>query len=119
MAKNVLGTDLQSCCTDPLTGFYRNGVCETGQEDLGMHTVCVRMTDDFLQFAKDQGNDLITPAPQYGFPGLKEGDQWCCCLGTVVDAIKAGRAPKIILEATHMMALEFVNLSTLKQHAVN
>ena len=119
MASNVLGTALQPCCMDPLTGFYRTGRCDTGFEDKGMHVVCVRMTDDFLEFARESGNDLITPVPQYHFPGLKEGDQWCVCLGTVIDAIKARRAPQIVLESTHISVLEFLDLETLKQYAVN
>ncbi len=119
MASNVLGTVLQSCCAeDPITGFYRTGKCDTGSEDKGMHVVCVQMTDEFLEFARDCGNDLISPAPQYGFPGLKEGNRWCVCLGTVVDAIKAGIAPQIVLEATHISVLEFLDLEVLQQYAV-
>jgi len=120
MANNVLGTELESCCKegDPVTGFYRNGKCETGIDDQGMHTVCVRMTNEFLEFARDCGNDLITPAAQYGFPGLVQGNQWCVCLGTVVDAIKADKAPQIVLESTHISVLEFLDLETLKQHGV-
>ena len=119
MAGNVLGTKLKSCCLDPVTGFYRTGVCDTGFEDKGMHIVCVRVTDAFLEFALSRGNDLISAVPEYNFPGLQEGDQWCVCLGTVLEAIKAGQAPQIILEATHISALEFVDLEVLQQHAVD
>ena len=119
MAGNVLGTQLKSCCLDPVTGFYRTGTCDTGFEDKGMHIVCVRMTHAFLEFARSCGNDLITPAPQYDFPGLQEGDQWCVCLHTVLDAIKAGKAPQIILEATHISAIEFVDLDVLQRYAVD
>ncbi|MCF7973780.1 MAG: DUF2237 domain-containing protein [Phycisphaerae bacterium] len=119
MASNVLGTKLQSCCLDPMTGFYRTGTCDTGFEDKGMHIVCARMTDDFLEFARFCGNDLISPAPQYNFPGLQAGDQWCVCLHTVLDAIRAGKAPQIILEATHISALEFVDLDVLRKYAVD
>ena len=119
MAANVLGTKLKSCCLDPVTGFYRTGTCDTGFEDRGMHIVCVRVTDEFLEFARSRGNDLITPAAQYNFPGLQDGDQWCVCLGTVLEAIKAGKAPHIILEATHISALEFVDLDVLRQYAID
>ncbi len=119
MAGNVLGTKLKSCCLDPVTGFYRSGTCDTGFEDKGMHIVCARMTDQFLEFARSRGNDLISPAPEYGFPGLQEGDQWCVCLGTVLEAISAGKAPQIILEATHISALEFVDLEVLQRYAVD
>lgn len=119
MASNVLGTPLKHCCLDPVTGFYRNGLCDTGFEDQGMHIVCVRVTREFLEFARSRGNDLISPAPEYDFPGLKEGDQWCVCLGTVLDAIRADKAPQIILEATHISALEFVDLEILKMYAID
>lgn len=118
MAKNVLGTELETCCIDPLTGFYRTGKCDTGSEDRGLHTVCVRMTDEFLEFARDSGNDLITPAPDYGFAGLVAGNQWCVCLATVVEAIKANKGPQIVLESTHISVIEFLDLDTLKHYAV-
>lgn len=118
MAKNVLGTELKTCSKQPMTGFYRNGCCDTGGDDLGMHTICVEVTHEFLEFARAQGNDLISPAPQYGFPGLVEGNRWCCCLQTVVDSMRAGKAPGIVLEATHISALEFVDLEALKMHAI-
>ena len=117
MSMNVLGTDLETCCMDPLTGFYRTGMCDTGKDDRGMHTVCVRMTDEFLEFARESGNDLITPSVEYGFPGLVAGNQWCVCLGTVVEAIKAGKSPQIVLESTHISVIEFLDLDTLKHYA--
>jgi uncharacterized protein (DUF2237 family) len=119
MAGNVLGTQLKSCCLDPVTGFYRSGTCDTGIEDKGMHIVCARVTQEFLEFALSRGNDLISPVPEYNFPGLQEGDQWCVCLGTVLEAIKAGKAPQIILEATHISALEFVDLEVLQSYAID
>lgn len=103
---------------DPVTGFFRNGKCDTNASDQGMHTVCVAITEDFLQFSKAAGNDLSTPRPEWNFPGLKEGDHWCLCLGRWVEAHQAGMAPKVRLEATHASALEFVDLETLKEFAV-
>jgi uncharacterized protein (DUF2237 family) len=119
MPQNVLGTDLASCSTDPLTGFYRNGCCDTGAEDQGVHTVCVLLTDEFLEFSKEQGNDLGTPMPQYGFAGLKAGDQWCLCASRWTDALEAGRAPAVVLEATHARTLEWADLGDLQAHAVD
>ena len=113
MAKNVLGTELQSCSIDPMTGFYRNGCCETGTNDLGTHTVCAVMTEAFLQYTKEQGNDLSTPNPYYNFPGLKPGDKWCLCASRWVDALHAGVAPKLVLTATHEKTLAFVSLDIL------
>lgn len=118
-ARNVLGTDLKTCSTDPLTGWYRDGCCNTGPGDAGLHTVCARMTQDFLEFSRRAGNDLITPHPEYGFPGLKEGDQWCLCVTRWVEACEAGFAPLVDLEATHISALEFVDLDVLKQFALS
>lgn len=118
MAKNVLGTDLESCSTDPLTGFYRNGCCDTGAEDVGVHTVCTVVTDEFLAFSKAEGNDLSTPMPEYGFPGLREGDRWCLCASRWADALAAGKAPRVVLEATHARTLEWVSLSELQAHAL-
>jgi uncharacterized protein (DUF2237 family) len=117
MAKNVLGTDLQSCSTDPITGFYRDGCCNTGGDDAGVHTVCAVVTDEFLAFSKAAGNDLSTPMPQYGFPGLRDGDQWCLCAPRWQDAFEAGAAPKVVLEATHIQTLEWCTLSDLQAHA--
>jgi len=118
MARNILGTDLIECSIDPLTGFYRNGKCDTCGEDVGQHSVCAQMTLDFLEYSASQGNDLMTPAPEYNFPGLNAGDFWCVCLGRWIEAYKAGVAPKIKLEATHASVLEYLDLETLKQFAV-
>ena len=118
MARNVLGDELIPCSEDPVTGFFRNGFCETCREDGGMHTVCARVTSEFLEFSAARGNDLSTPMPAYHFPGLKEGDYWCLCLGRWVEAHQAGVAPKVKLEATHASALEFIDLEVLKDYAV-
>ncbi len=118
MAKNVLGTDLEPCSTSPLTGFYRDGCCNTGAEDLGVHTVCTRVTAEFLSFSKAQGNDLTTPHPEVGFPGLQHGDRWCLCASRWKDALDAGVAPPVVLEATHASTLEWVGLEDLRQHSV-
>ena len=119
MAKNVLGDELQTCSTDPMTGFYRNGCCDTGGEDAGVHTVCARVTEDFLEFSKAQGNDLSTPMPQFGFAGLVPGDQWCLCADRWREAYDAGKAPEVVLEATHALTLEWVTLDQLREHAVD
>lgn len=116
--KNVLGTALQPCSHDPLTGFTRNGCCETGPEDLGSHTVCAEMTDEFLAFSISYGNDLSTPRPEYGFPGLVAGDRWCVCAARWLEASEAGMAPPVILESTHSQCLEVVTLADLKYHAL-
>lgn len=118
-AKNVLGTDLQSCSHDPLTGFYRDGCCNTGAEDLGLHIVCIRATEEFLTFSREQGNDLSTPRPEMNFAGVQPGDQWCLCAMRWKEALDAGMAPPVVLEATHISTLEFVNLSDLRDHAVD
>jgi uncharacterized protein (DUF2237 family) len=115
-AKNVLQTELQSCCTDPMTGFYRNGYCHTGPQDTGRHVVCAVMTAEFLAFSKSKGNDLITPIPHYQFPGLKPGDQWCLCALRWKEAFEAGVAPPVVLEATHEKALEYVAFEDLLEH---
>jgi len=117
VARNVLGGELESCSTDPLTGFYRNGCCDTGGEDAGVHTVCVRVTGEFLEFSRQVGNDLSTPRPEYGFAGLRPGDQWCLCAPRWAEALAAGRAPEVVLEATHARTLEWVDLKDLRQHA--
>ncbi|WP_297507691.1 DUF2237 family protein [uncultured Caulobacter sp.] len=117
-AKNVLGGELAPCSLDPVTGFYRNGCCETGPHDLGLHTVCAVMTDDFLAFSKARGNDLSTPRPDLAFPGLKAGDRWCLCAGRWKEALDAGMAPQVVLEATHEEMLAIVPLGVLKDHAV-
>ncbi len=117
-SRNVLGTPLRSCSVDPVTGYFRNGCCETGPTDRGRHIVCAVMTDDFLAFSKAKGNDLSTPMPQYRFPGLKAGDRWCLCLERWREAYIAGCAPQVVLEATHEIALERLILSTLQPFAV-
>jgi len=119
VARNVLGGPLATCSTAPLTGFYRTGCCETGPEDRGSHTVCAVMTADFLAFSAAQGNDLSTPVPEYGFPGLKAGDRWCLCAPRWAEALAAGRAPRVVLAATHAGALAWCNLEDLKAHAVD
>ena len=117
MEKNVFGEPLQICCTKPMTGYFRDGLCRTISEDRGTHTLCAIMTDDFLAFSALQGNDLSTPMPYYEFPGLKEGDKWCLCASRWVEAEKAGKAPKVILEATHEKTLEYTTIDTLIKHA--
>lgn len=116
--RNVLGGALQSCSTDPMTGFFRDGCCRTGPDDLGSHTVCTRVTDAFLEFSRERGNDLTTPLPEYGFPGLKPGDRWCLCAARWREALEAGCAPAVVLEATHERALEVCRLEDLRAHAV-
>ena len=116
---NVLGEPLVICGENPKTGFYRDGGCSTGPQDLGSHTVCARVTEAFLAFSREQGNDLITPQPQFGFPGLKPGDQWCLCAARWKEAWLAGVAPPVVLLATHRKALQVVDLEVLKQHAVD
>ena len=118
MARNVLGGELEPCSLDPLTGFYRNGCCDTGGDDAGVHVVCARMTADFLAFSATRGNDLATPVPAFGFPGLRPGDRWCLCAGRWQEALDAGAAPPVHLEATHARALEWVSLDDLQRHAV-
>ncbi|MFT6165836.1 MAG: hypothetical protein ACJAV5_001123 [Vicingaceae bacterium] len=115
--KNVLGGALIACSISPLTGFYRDGCCKTGAEDAGNHTVCAQITDEFLEYTKSKGNDLSTPIPAYQFPGLKEGDFWCLCALRWKEALMAGKAPKVKLEATHEKTLEFISLEELKKHA--
>ena len=117
--RNVLGNPLISCSMDPLTGFYRSGCCETGPEDEGSHTVCIVATEQFLAFSRSVGNDLSTPMPQWGFPGLQQGDRWCLCAPRWQEALEAGIAPPVVLEATHEGALEYVNLTDLQAHAVD
>ena len=118
-ALNVLGEALAPCGLDPVTGFYRDGCCNTDYEDVGIHVVCAKMTREFLAFSKKQGNDLSTPAPEAGFPGLKPGDRWCLCAGRWKEALDAGVAPPVILQATHEEALAVVPLAVLKQHAID
>ena len=118
-ATNVLGEPLQSCSTNPMTGFYRDGCCNTGANDFGLHLVCIRATDEFLEFSKGVGNDLSTPMPMYDFPGLKQGDQWCLCVERWKEALESDAAPQVVLEATHISAIEFVDLVDLKRYAVD
>jgi uncharacterized protein (DUF2237 family) len=113
--KNVLGTELKSCCTDPMTGFYRDGYCRTGADDVGKHTVCILATDEFLEFSKAAGNDLSTPRPEYAFPGLKDGDKWCLVAMRWQQAFDAGMAPQVDLAATHESTLEIISLEDLKK----
>lgn len=115
---NVLGSDLQPCCGSHRTGFYRDGYCRTDEEDRGRHVVCAMVTKDFLEFSLSRGNDLITPRPEYDFPGLKEGDFWCLCILRWKEALDAGKAPPVVLLSTHESALEVVPLETLTQHAL-
>ena len=116
---NVIGTELEPCCIDPMTGFYRDGFCRTGAGDMGVHVVCAQMTAEFLEFSKAQGNDLSTPHPDYGFPGLKPGDSWCLCAPRWQEALEAGMAPQVKLASTHITALEFVSMRDLQAHAID
>ena len=116
-ARNVLGGVLRPCSQAPLTGFYRTGCCETGPEDRGSHTVCAVMTEEFLAFSRAQGNDLSTPRPEFGFPGLRPGDQWCLCAPRWQEALRAGSAPFVALAATHEAALGACTLDDLRRHA--
>ncbi len=117
--KNVFGEPLTDCSTSPLTGFFRNGCCDTGPEDFGSHTVCAVVTEEFLAFSKASGNDLSTPVPEFGFPGLKPGDRWCLCAARWLQAFKANKAPKVALSATNERALEIIPLDALKRHAID
>jgi uncharacterized protein (DUF2237 family) len=116
--RNVLGGPLAPCSRDPLTGFFRDGCCRTGPGDTGVHTVCAVMTKDFLAFTVAAGNDLVTPRPEWDFPGLVEGDRWCLCAERWLEAARAGRAPPVVLEATHEKSLDIVPFELLKKHAV-
>ncbi|CAN5431182.1 DUF2237 family protein [soil metagenome] len=118
MANNVLGTELQTCSLAPLTGYTRNGCCETDGNDVGVHTVCAVMTAEFLEFSKEHGNDLSTPRPEFGFAGLQPGDQWCLCASRWVEAFAADAAPQVALAATHARTLEWVDLADLQRHAI-
>lgn len=115
---NVFDQEMSPCSNQPLTGFYRTGCCDTGPEDHGLHTVCAQMTADFLEFSLEKGNDLSTPAPQYGFPGLKPGDRWCLCVDRWIEAYQAGKAPWIYLKATHQSVLKSVSMDVLIQFSV-
>ncbi|MGB5831428.1 MAG: DUF2237 domain-containing protein [Thiohalocapsa sp.] len=117
--RNVLGEPLETCSLEPLTGFTRSGFCETGPEDLASHTVCARVTAEFLEYSKAQGNDLMTPVPEFDFPGLEPGDRWCLCAVRWKEAFDAGCAPRVALRGTHERALEVCDLTELKRHAVD
>ena len=117
--RNVLGGTLESCCTDPMTGFYRDGYCRTGADDTGRHTVCILATDEFLAYSKSVGNDLSTPMPQYGFAGVKDGDKWCLCVTRWQQALEDDMAPQILLASTHESALQIVDLDDLRRHAAD
>jgi uncharacterized protein (DUF2237 family) len=117
MAHNVLGSELVPCGSDPLTGFYRDGCCHTGPDDAGVHVVCAVVTAEFLAFSQDRGNDLVTPMPRYGFPGLVPGDRWCLCAARWAEALDAGVAPPVVLDATHVRVLDWVSLEDLRRHA--
>lgn len=116
---NVLGQPLEPCGQDPVTGFYRDGCCRVGPDDLGVHAVCAEMTAEFLAFTQQQGNDLSTPRPEFGFPGLRPGDRWCLCAGRWQEAFAAGRAPRVVLQGTHQAALTQCRLGDLKRCAVD
>jgi uncharacterized protein len=117
--RNVLGGPLAECGSRPLTGYYRDGCCNTGQDDHGVHTVCALVTREFLEFSRSRGNDLSTPLPEFGFPGLNPGDRWCLCAARWREALRAGAAPKVVLAATHERTLDFVTLEELKKYAVD
>lgn len=118
-SRNVLGGALETCSLKPMTGFYRNGCCDTGVEDFGSHSICVVVTAEFLAFSKSRGNDLSTPLPEYGFPGLVPGDRWCLCAPRWQEALEAARAPRVVLRATHEAALAYCNLADLKRYAID
>jgi uncharacterized protein len=115
-AQNILGNALVPCSYDPLTGYFRDGCCKTDETDAGSHLICARVTDEFLEFSRQRGNDLTTPRPEYRFKGLVAGDRWCLCASRWAEALKAGFAPPVVLESTHARALEFVTLEQLQKH---
>lgn len=116
--RNVLGGELEVCSMSPRTGFYRDGCCRTGRDDIGLHLVCVEVSAEFLEFSKEVGNDLSTPVREYEFPGLEPGDRWCLCVERWKEALNSGVAPRVVLDATHISTLEFVDLEDLQAHAV-
>lgn len=118
-ARNVLGEPLALCCSAPVTGFYRDGYCRTGDQDPGLHAVCAVVTDAFLQFSAERGNDLISARPEFDFPGLQAGDRWCLCAARWAEALAAGVAPRVALTATHEAALDVVDMADLKAHAID
>ena len=117
-AKNVLGSELKPCGNEPMTGFFRDGCCNTSGDDHGVHTVCAEVTDEFLHFSKEAGNDLSTPRPEFAFPGLRPGDRWCLCAARWAEAAEAGKAPRVVLEATHERTLDLVPLAELQRFAI-
>ena len=117
--RNVLGERLETCSLRPMTGFYRTGCCETGEDDLGAHVVCAEVSEAFLAFSRARGNDLSTPVPAMGFPGLRPGDRWCLSAARWQEALEAGKAPRVVLRATHERALDYVALDDLKRHALD
>ncbi|USE38750.1 DUF2237 family protein [Endozoicomonas sp. SCSIO W0465] len=117
--QNVLGLVLETCCQEPVTGFFRDGFCHTHPDDQGGHTVCAHMTDEFLQYSLSKGNDLITPWEEWGFPGLKAGDRWCLCAARWIEAYEANAAPPVYIRATHINTLKMIELAVLKQHAID
>ena len=117
--KNVFGEEIETCCESPITGFFRDGFCHTDDTDEGIHTVCVSMTEDFLEFSKSKGNDLSTPRPEFNFPGLKEGDSWCLCAERWVEAYEASVAPKLYIKRTNLRTLDIVPLEILKKFAID
>lgn len=118
-SKNVLGEDLAVCSTDPMTGYFREGKCETGPSDFGTHTVCAKVTREFLEYTRQKGNDLVTPRPEYNFPGLKPGDGWCLCASRWREAMQSGVAPPVVLAATHTKTLQYVGMDALREHAAD
>lgn len=118
-SNNVFGEILQTCGSDPVTGFYRDGCCNTGVGDHGSHTVCVRLTEEFLEFSASRGNDLKTPMPAFNFPGLNEGDSWCLCASRWLEAHDAGKAPRVFLKSTHARALEIIPMEILREYAMD
>ncbi len=118
-ARNVLGEPLKPCSTAPMTGFFRDGCCNTGPQDLGRHVLCSQVTQEFLAFSKSQGNDLSTPRPEFGFAGLKPGDRWCLCADRWQEALEAGKAPRVVLQSTHELCLEHVAMEDLKKFALD
>ena len=117
LPKNVLGSNLEACCTDPMTGYYRDGYCHTDKMDRGKHVICAVVTREFLEFSRQRGNNLMSPAPEYNFPGLQDGDSWCLCALRWKEALNAGLAPPVKLESTHKKALEFIDIEDLKAHS--
>ena len=119
LPRNVQGGELEPCSTAPLTGFYRDGCCRTGASDVGVHVVCAEMTEEFLAFSVSHGNDLVTPRPEWGFPGLVPGDRWCLCAERWTEALEAGAAPPVVLAATHASAIEYASMDDLRAHAID